>query len=948
MPKQASAKPFGEPAPVIVRVAGLPLETVQRFASGLCDAIAARTELDARLAAARADLVEWLHREVPHAPPELRRFLLALKRDCHNGRPVHTRTGDPRWEEVRGRGGRIADEVVTLDREGAELDARFDADYTAELERQRRAVLEPLENAGFRRGLALASPDLSDAARLLPTTPSAAYGRRERKAELSLLRYVTRAATKVSPFSTFTAVALGRLRRDTGAGGLRLEGEPWRERSLVRVKRYLLHRVVEVLCGYQPFRGGLRVELNDSLSETAPGRFVYLRPHHWEMDDQGVLRYHKDAIAAAGLGGALISRLSDLLAGERPTYRELLEALAREFPASGEAGVREHVDRLLELGVLQLLMPWPAYEGHLEKRMLEHLRTLPADPVLEPLVHALARLVSLEDGYASTPDPARSIRGIERAVDEVGAAAAPLGGLEPSAVVTPRPGLFSIYEDVFLSPADEDGRAPREGVATMRRGAATEALRSAELLVRLSVLFDHRRSFGHTLASVARERSPGRADAGVLEVLREVQPLWHDYMKVHYGHWRDRGNAPVTWNPLDLPELDQLHHWRTVVSDRLPGCARMEEGRQHFCPDLLRSLLDEVPASFTDARGWGATLMIQPASTDGSLWMLNRLREGTGRYGSRYTPVMDSATREWYTAHLAARGTYELDGERVELLDVHCVHGDTINVHYPQTPALLTMPDDEADLAPHRRVRLSDLRIAFGDPGALPTLRHRGGQRYLPVNLGIAFEAYMPTLLKFLCLFGPSELGTVLPPRAYRKEGPVVVGERASVGSLVVQRRSWKVSLDVLRELLAERDDARAFAAVNRFRMRWDIPERVFFWDMLLHDFFKKTYKPQYLDFTSPLFLPLLRGVVEDGEDLRLTELLPTPEMCPRDGAGRTWAVEVLLDSLTLRRPHPGAAAPGERARPGAPSPPVWAGERPRAHRGSQPKETLWPTTSTT
>ncbi|HVH13085.1 MAG TPA: hypothetical protein VM759_08540, partial [Longimicrobium sp.] len=131
----------------------------------------------------------------------------------------------------------------------------------------------------------------------------------------------------------------------------------------------------------------------------------------------------------------------------------------------------------------------------------------------------------------------------------------------------------------------------------------------------------------------------------------------------------------------------------------------------------------------------------------------------------------------------------------------------------------------------------------------------------------------------------------------------------------------------VLRGLL-EGSDAMAFAAVNRFRARHGIPDRVFFADALPHDFFKKAWKPQYLDFTSPLFFPLLRGVVADGEELKLTEMLPAPEAFPRDEMGRVWAAEVLLDSLALRRPPFGATPRHERARHGRKRP-VRSGGRP-------------------
>ena len=902
-------------APVMVRVAGLPLESVQAFASALCERVEARAALDAPLQAARTALEDRLHAAVPGADPELRRFLLAVKRDCHNGRAIHPRAADPRWAALRQAAGPAADEVARLDAQAQALDAAFEAEFQAELLRQRADLLRPLERADFARGLALASPDLSDGIRALRTTPPAEWGRRERKAEAGLLRYVARAATKVSPFSTFAAVGMGTLRR--GAGAVRLRGEPWRATSLVRAKRYLVHRTAELLCRYAPFRDGLRVEMNDSLLETEPERFLYLRPHRWEVNTAAnTLRYHKDSLAQVRLRGALVARLSVLLAGERPTYAALIETLAAEFPASGAEGVRTQVDRLVDAGVLQLLMPWPAYEPHLEKRLLQHLRSLPEDPALAPLLDRLGEMVALEDGFAEAAEPAASIRALRRVLDEVDAAATPLAGLDASSIL-PATTAFNVYEDVWVRPEAGGAGLKDASVADVPAEPAEEALRSAELLVRLSILRDHRHDWLRTLAVEAAERWPGRERVPALQVLHELQPLWQDYMKVHLAHWTERGGGIRSWNPRGLPELDALHRARVAVTEGLPGCVRPAgPGQVRVDAEAMRALLDAAPAAFTDARAWGGMLMMRPATPDASLWVFNRLKEGTGRYGSRYAPVMDPALREAWTSHLAARGAWALDGEPVELLDVHCVAGDTLNVHHPQTPRVLTMPDDEAELPAHRRLRLRDLEIAFGAEDGVPRVVDRGGQRYLPVNLGIAFEAYMPTLLKFLCVFGPSELGTILPSAARRMEDGVGVTDRMVLGNLVVHRRTWTLPAAALAPL-REGTDAQAFAAANRLRAAHGIPERVFCWDRMSHGVFHTVLKPQYLDWTSPLFLPLLRRAAEGGEALKVAEVLPDAAACPLDAAGQRRAVEVLVDSLALRRPHARAPRHGERARTG-------------------------------
>ena len=60
--------------------------------------------------------------------------------------------------------------------------------------------------------------------------------------------------------------------------------------------------------------------------------------------------------------------------------------------------------------------------------------------------------------------------------------------------------------------------------------------------------------------------------------------------------------------------------------------------------------------------------------------------------------------------------------------------------------------------------------------------------------------------------------------------------------------------------------------------------------------------KPQYLNFSSPLFLPIIRSIMKAGlPRLWFEEMLPLPENYPKDAAGRQGATEIQLDTLALR-----------------------------------------------
>lgn len=884
------------PAPVLARICGLPADVLERFSTRLCDTLPERDAIASALNDARTRLEDALFAAVPRVDAATRRILLSVKRDCHNARPLAHHAAAPSWSDIRHVAGDVADEVVSLEARLDAWDAAFADAFAAERDRQRHALHGVLRDRAFMRGLAMGSADLANALRDVDA-PSAGATRRDERAETALLRYVTRAAIKVSPFSTLTTVGLGTLRRHAGPAGIELRG-PWRTRSVLRLKRFLLDQAVFFLLRHPAFRDRLPLALNDAAIEVEPGRFLFLRPGHWALDgENGALRYHHEALVRTSIGGAIDDAVRATVSRGGVDLPRLVQ-IAIACTGEDADAVRERIDRLMELGFIEFILPWPAQSARLERRILVHLRTLPASPALDAFVAELDAVVRMEAGYARAADPAAALVALEHRIQSMRRAAARLADADPDVAATGGPTEFHLYEDVFVSTRRRGSSAP---VLRMSRAAADEAVRNAMPLVRASALFDRRHEFLLTLGAWARKQWPGERRVAALELFHAAQPLWREYARFHARWWKEKDVA-LRWNPLELPEIDDLGRHRDEVFAALRTCVVPGDEENRVDPATVDALLEGVPDRFTDAEAWGVCLLLQPASDDGSLWMLSRAKEGTGRYAARYTAAMDPASRREWTANLAARGAFRLHGERAELLDAGRPQGDTLNVHAAQTPRVLVLPGEQPGVAAHRRLRLADVWMHWDEDGA-PTLRDSAGVRLLPVHLGMAFEVYMPQLVRFLAAFGPNELGGVFPAQPSRREGEVTTAPRTVMGNLVLHRRWWSVPAAPFAEALRE-SDARALAAIGRLRRAWGLPAQAFFAEPQSNFFFGTVHKPQYVDFTSPLFVPLLRAALErGGERLHLTELLPTPAQCPRDGEGRPRALEVVVDTAALRRP---------------------------------------------
>lgn len=179
----------------LARVAGLEARTLERLTlPRTVAAIEALDAAEASVAAAAEPLAAALHALVPTVDGRERRHALALKRDVHNAREPSLPPADleplrmrlhgrlAAWEGARASHARA---LAAAERALAEETAAVDAVL-------RDAALELLP------GLALASPALASTL----SKPGPAAAREVR----SLTAYVTRAAAKTSPFSTFTLV----------------------------------------------------------------------------------------------------------------------------------------------------------------------------------------------------------------------------------------------------------------------------------------------------------------------------------------------------------------------------------------------------------------------------------------------------------------------------------------------------------------------------------------------------------------------------------------------------------------------------------------------------------------------------------------------------------------------------------------------------------------------
>lgn len=871
----------------IVRIGGLPVDDIDSLRSDLGERVREIANLEQSLAHGRSELVSRIEADLPSLPPAERREFLSAKRELFNQRRLKlSPRGLERLESISaGLSGTVKELEEALDA----ARENFEREYAEVMERQWRVLADRAGNTSVARGISLSSPILMDRFRQI-TGPRSRFGRKERKVEQSLLRYVTRAAIKLSPYSTLTRIGLASIE---DAASPRF-ADPWLERSLLRSKRYIVEELRDLLLCDLPFRNSLPLRINPTLEQIGGGRFRVLRPARQTIDRaERVLKFAPAALVTASVAPDLVAWVERALAERLLSMGEL--CAAADFPLRTPEELVGVLEQLWHLGILVESWPWSCNVPELEARLGQFLA---AEPRYAGVARELLRVVAAEASFAQAARPSVRVREIDQGWDAVWREAIALLPAPIDLDRKRREKKIDLYEDVFLA-----GGRPAGPALFLPSAQVEKILGDGSPLARLATLFSHHLDFRLYLAEHWRQEWPEAREIGLLELFARTQKLWQDFTRFTSDSRRRKGWH--TFEPASAATAP-LHALREWVWGRLSLAIRPGPQGVELSPDELEEILAEVPAEFlATANG---CFFVQAADGEGKAWVLNRLFEGTGRYSSRYTCAMPPALRSTYAAQGVRTCEIEIEGEAAELVDLMYPQGDTLNVHATVTRRVVELFGELHELPPDRRLHLGELSVRL--KGALPVVVDRQGKWLLPAHLGGVNLWFMPPLVKFVAAFGPGELPTLDWPRHFEPREGLNEALRLTCGCLIILRRRWLFSPSELAARLADLGSAEAFREVARWREELRLPERAFLIEPVSDGFGNRIYKPQYVDFSSPALVALLVAALgAEPSTLELEEVLPTTETAPRDGEGRRWAVEHQIESFAYTWPRGGNPA---------------------------------------
>jgi hypothetical protein len=240
-------------------------------------------------------------------------------------------------------------------------DVELENKFNQELIRIRENIKELSKETALRNGLLLSAPSVLDRISSYQKKEIADFRKKEKQTERTIVQYLTRIATKTSPFSTFNQIGLAEIKEQPS---LIKNAELISNQSFVRINNYILKSFKDSIVQDRTLVQGLRIVVNSTLTRLENG-------YEFLVNDNNI-----EAFQTIGEHPVVQLILEKLESGKGILFSELINKLLEDVDA--EKGELENfVLELHEVGLLEFEIRVSNLDANWELKCLDLLEVLP-------------------------------------------------------------------------------------------------------------------------------------------------------------------------------------------------------------------------------------------------------------------------------------------------------------------------------------------------------------------------------------------------------------------------------------------------------------------------------------------------------------------------------------------------------------------------------------------
>lgn len=359
-----------------------------------------------------------------------------------------------------------------------------------------------------------------------------------------------------------------------------------------------------------------------------------------------------------------------------------------------------------------------------------------------------------------------------------------------------------------------------------------------------------------------------------------------------------------------------------------PDIILMQEERKKFIEELYGNIKDGfIDEEFIDrwgkiaekfkpplaAKSVGITAQICPDEKGNSNYLIvNKVVSGYGTlFAHAANAWSDNPSSAWFVESIH-ENLKEINSE-FEPVDLTGIFGFDGQIRPFITNRTITYPGDSVADPDGRFIPWSDLSVIYDQKRKMPVLIDVSRQKkILPIHMGALSPVFFPPFYRMMYSFGPSftpDFSLVdymenLQPENSQDE--IRHYQRIKFGPLVLMRETWSIPSRLLP--VQEKGESPVFFYKRLRKWAYDLgmPGKVFVTPMKVSEFmrdqsrsnnFQRAHKPFYVswdDFTSLRIFQ--RFIQEAGSNIYISEMLPGPEQAQLFKDGKKHVFEFLFE----------------------------------------------------
>jgi len=727
------------------------------------------------------------------------------------------------------------------------------------LEEQFKQLYQEANQEDLLKGMSLSSHSLFQRLLDLKKKPAHSFRKKEKQTLRSLWTYLSRIVYKVSPFSTFTQLAIYDAFQSN-----RLERADLPKASNVQLNHTLFAYLQELLAHYPPFYQHLSLRLNSSLELGASYRFLLN-----SRNVESLQTLEKDPV---------VDLIIAVLNGQQSalSFLSLLEQMSKAIDAPSDLLVA-YLYQLVQLGLLEWHWPVSGMNPFWADQLLDFLPKTSDDDLLTDLSNLLKRLMW-----------GRSLLGQVPSIQRV--------NIQKECCKQ-----VKLFWEHYQHHLPETEKEWKEGEAFQRISSRAFVFKPENLFFE-----DCRHS-----TKIDLNHSDLFKQCQLLDdLLQLLAPLQEDQLSFDLTtlYQKQFAAAPA----LSLLQFYQAYQQFEASIDYQAYRQKFEQVRklwkmelttflskQDNCVNLNLADLKRIaalhPAEQTDKTdlplALGCLLKVWGKAEQPQVFV-DTCFPGYGKMLGRFLPLFD----EDCTRQIRDWNKSMQEGDLfVEISDASYFNA---NVHPPLLAYEMRMPGSQNNLPEAQQIALDDLIIQLDEKEQRLQLFHQASQKQVFIfDFGFEALANRSPLYRFLAHFSkPTENFSVLCELINEIEQPdtsanIIRHPRIKLGTnLCLQRQRWYFHLDEIPYLEKGETEAAYFLRLHLWRTKQELPQQMFYSlnpkeiDLSAVEegdkakAKKEDYKPQFLDFNHPLSVQLFSRVLERVPlYLKMEEMLPSP-----------------------------------------------------------------------